>query len=48
LHKAIFIGDLDKIALVEERSDTIQFVNPRGGDRALKDLDCGADAAKIV
>ncbi|CDW75345.1 ef hand family protein [Stylonychia lemnae] len=42
LHKAVFIQELDKIALVEERSDTIQFMNARTGERGCKDLDCGA------
>lgn len=44
LHKAIFLSDLDKIAIVEERSDTIQFINARNGERACKDLDCGFNA----
>ena len=41
LNKAIYLSDLDKIAIVEERSDTIQFINPRNCERASKDLDCG-------
>ena len=41
LHKALYIPELDKIALVEERSDTIQFMNARSGERGCKDLDCG-------
>ena len=48
LHKAVFITDLDKIAIVEERSDTIQFMNAKNGERGCKDLDCGQDSAKIV
>ena len=48
LHKAIYVSDLDKIAVVEERSDTIQFLNARNGERGCKDLDCGMDAAKIA
>lgn len=48
LHKAIFLSDIDKVALVMERSDTIQFINPKNGDRSCKDLDCGLDSAKLV
>jgi hypothetical protein len=48
LHKAVYIPELDKIALVEERSDTIQFMNAKNGERGCKDLDCGVDAAKLV
>ena len=48
LHKAVYIPELDKIALVEERSDVIQFMNARNGERGCKDLDCGVDAAKLV
>ena len=29
LHKALFLSDIDKIAVVSERSDTIQFINPK-------------------
>jgi hypothetical protein len=32
LHKAIYLQDLDKIGIVEERSDTIQFLNARNGE----------------
>ena len=39
---------MDKIGIVEERSDTIQFLNARTGERGCKDLDCGVDAAKLV
>jgi hypothetical protein len=48
LHKALYLGDTDKIALVEERCDTIQFIAPKTGDRACKDLDCGVEAQKLV
>ena len=48
LHKALYIPDLDKIAIVEERSDTIQFINPKNCERSCKDLDCGFGSHKSV
>ena len=48
LNKALYLADLDKIALVEERCDTVQFIVPRTGERAAKDLDCLAEAQKLV
>jgi hypothetical protein len=48
LHKAIYIPDIDKIAIVEERSDVLQFINPRTAERSCKDLDCGMTTSKMV